>query len=101
MKTIGAREVEEGGDILIGSRSEIFQVENSSTISIGFLMVSLVTIRVSLEEVCLPSFEVLNCWLNLVASYLDDENESPLKMALWCGPRIASLPLPRYVARGD
>ena len=21
--------------------------------------------------------------------------------ALWCGPRIASLPLPRYVVRGD
>ena len=33
---------------------------------------SLVTIRVSLEEVCLPSFEVLNCWLKFVASCLDD-----------------------------
>ena len=43
-------------------------------------MVSLVTIRVSLEEVCLPSFEVLNCWLNLVASCLDDENELPFKV---------------------
>ena len=36
-------------------------------------MVSFVTTRVSLEEVCLPSFGVLNCWLNLVASCLDDE----------------------------
>ena len=47
-------------------------------------MVSLVTTRVSLEEVCLPSFEVLNCWLNcwlnLVASCLDDENMIPLKV---------------------
>ena len=46
-------------------------------ISIGFLLVSLVTNRVSLE-VC-PSFEVLNCLLNLAASCLDDENEIPLK----------------------
>ena len=43
-------------------------------------MVSLVTTRVSLEEVCLPCFEVLNCWLNLVGSCLDDENEIPLKV---------------------
>ena len=40
----------------------------------------LVTTSVSLEEVCLPSFEVLNCWLNLVASFLDAENEIPLKV---------------------
>ena len=43
-------------------------------------MVSLVTTRVSLGEVFLRSFEVLNCWLNLVASCLDDENEIPLKI---------------------
>ena len=46
-----------------------------SAISIGFLLVSLVTNRVSLEEECLPSFKVLN----LAASCLDDENEIPLK----------------------
>ena len=40
-----------------------------SAISIGFLLVSLVTNRVSLEEECLPSFEVLN----LAASCLDNE----------------------------
>ena len=45
-------------------------VVNVRTISNGFLLVSLVTTLVSLEEVCLPSFEVLNCWLNLVASVL-------------------------------
>ena len=50
-----------------------------SAISIGFLLVSLVTNRVSLEDECLPSFEVLNCLLNLAASCLDDENEIPLK----------------------
>ena len=50
-----------------------------SAISIGFLLVSLVTNRVSLEEECLPSFEVLNCLLNLAASCVDDENEIPLK----------------------
>ena len=40
----------------------------------GFILVSLIT-RVSLEEVCLPSLEVLNCWLNLVDSCLDEENK--------------------------
>ena len=55
-------------------------VVNVRTISNGFLLVSLVTTLVSLEEVCLPSFEVLNCWLYLVASCLDDENEIPLKV---------------------
>ena len=55
-------------------------VVNVCTISNGFILVSLVTTLVSLEEVCLPSFEVLNCWLNLVASCLDDENEIPLKV---------------------
>ena len=95
------REVEEGGDVLNRSRSEIFQVKilslsgptallflrlliafvtmsavKVSAISIGFLLVSLVTNRVSLEEECLPSFEVLDCLLNLAASYLVDENQS-------------------------
>ena len=55
-------------------------VVNVCAISNGFLLVSLVTTRVSHEEVCLPSFEVLNCWLNLMASCLDDENEIPLKV---------------------
>ena len=53
---------------------------NVRAISNGFLLVSLVTTRVSIEEVCLPSFEVLNSWLNLVASCLDDENEISLKV---------------------
>ena len=55
-------------------------VVNVRTISNGFLLVSLVTTLVSLEEVCLPSFEVLNCWLNLVARCLDDEKEIPFKV---------------------
>ena len=55
-------------------------VVNVCAISNDFLFVSLVTNRVSPEEVCLPSFDVLNCWLNLVASCLDDENEIPLKV---------------------
>ena len=53
---------------------------NVSAISIGFLLVSLVTNRVSLEEECLLSFDVLNCLFNLTASCLDDENEIPLKV---------------------
>ena len=48
-------------------------VVNVCAISKDFLFVSLVTSRFSLEEVCLPSFDVLNCWLNLVARCLDDE----------------------------
>ena len=52
---------------------------NVCAISNGFLLVSHVTTCVSLEEMCLPRFEVLNSWLNLVASCLDDKNELPLK----------------------
>ena len=55
-------------------------VVNVCAISKDFLFVSLVTNRVLLEEVCLPHFDVLNCWLNLAASCLDDENELPLKV---------------------
>ena len=69
---------------------------NVSAISNGFLLVFLVTTRVSIEEVCLPSFEVLNCWLNLVASCFDDENEIPLKViASFSASRLAlpSIPL--------
>ena len=71
-------------------------VVNVRTISTGFLMVSLVTTLVSLEEICLPSFEVLNRWLNLVTSCLDDENEIPLKViASFSASRFAlpSIPL--------
>ena len=53
---------------------------NVRAISNIFLLVSLVSTQVSLEEICLPRFEVLNCWLNLVASCLDYENEIPLKV---------------------
>ena len=53
---------------------------NVSVISIGFLLVSLVPNRLSLEEECLPSFEVVNRLLNLAASCLDDENAIPLKV---------------------
>ena len=56
-------------------------------------MVSLVTTLVSLEEVCLPGFEVLNCWLNLVASCLDDENENPLKVIASFSASGFALPL--------
>ena len=69
---------------------------NVSAISIGFLLFSLVINRVSLEEECLPSFEVLNCLLNLAASCLYDENEIPLKViALFSAVRFAlpSIPL--------
>ena len=48
-------------------------VVNVCAIAKDSLFVSLVTNRVSLEEVCLPSFDVLNCWLNLAASCWDDE----------------------------
>ena len=52
---------------------------NVRVISNSFLLVSLVTTRVSLEEVCLSSFEVFNCWLNLVAICLYDENEDSIE----------------------
>ena len=69
-----------------------------SAISIGFLLVSLVTNRISLEEECLPSFEVLNCLLNLAASCVDDENEIPLKeIASFSAVRFALPPIPLIV----
>ena len=55
-------------------------VVNVCAISKDFLFVSLVTNRVSLEEVCFPSIDVLTYWLNLAAICLDDENELPLKV---------------------
>ena len=72
----------------------------------NFLLVSLVTNLVSLEEECLPSFEVLNCLLNLAASCLDDENEILLKViasfsavhfALWSIPLIIIHSMVRFV----
>ena len=56
-------------------------VMNVCAISKDFLFVSLVLIGSHLKKcvVCLPSFDVLNCWFNLVASCFDDENEIPLK----------------------
>ena len=54
---------------------------NVRVISNGFLLVpSSLLGSLSLEEVYLPSFEVLNYWLKLVASCLDDENEILLKV---------------------
>ena len=63
---------------------------NVSAISIGFLLVSLVTNRVSLEVEILPIFEVLNCFFNLAASCLDDDNEMALNViALFSAVRFA------------
>ena len=53
---------------------------NICAISKDFLFVHLVINWVSPKYVCLPSLDVLNCWLNLAASCLDDENELPLKV---------------------
>ena len=66
---------------------------NVCAISKDFLFDSLVTNRVSHEEVCLPSFDVLNCWLNLVASCLDDENEILLKVIASFSASRFALPL--------
>ena len=52
---------------------------NVRDISNTFLLVSLITIRISLE-VCPPSVQVFNCWLNLVATCLDDDYELPFKV---------------------
>ena len=54
--------------------------ENVCAISKNLLFVTLVNFRVSPEEVCLLSLDVLNCWLNLVATCLDNKNELPFKV---------------------
>ena len=75
-------------------------VVNVRAIAKDYLFVSLVTNRVSLEEVCLPSFDVLNCWLNLAAICLDDENDLPLKViAPFSASRFALLSIPLMVLR--
>ena len=72
---------------------------DACAISKDFLFVSLVTNQVSLEEVCLPRFDVLNCWLNLVASCLDDENEISLKViASFSDSRFALPSIPLIVS---
>ena len=63
-------------------------VVNVCAISKDFLFVSLVTNRVSLEEVCLPSFDMLN----LVAICLDDENEISLNVIASFSPSFNSSP---------
>ena len=75
--------------LLIALRT-VDPVVNVCAIFKDLLFVSLVTNRVSLEKVCLTSFDVLNCLLNLVDSCLDDENEIPLKV-------IASFSVSRFV----
>ena len=59
-----------------------------SAISIGFPLVSLVSNRVSLEEECLPSFEVLNCLLNLAASCVEDEEIASFSAVRFSLPSI-------------
>ena len=51
--------------VCINSRRYVCCSECNVVSNECFLFVSLANTRVSLEEVCLPSFEVLNCWLNL------------------------------------
>ena len=65
---------------------------NVCAISKDFLFVSLVTNRVSAEEVRLPSFNVFNCWVNLAASCLDDENELSLKVIALFSASCFTLP---------
>ena len=78
----------------------MLQVEDAEFVGAIGLTISavLVTTLVFLEEVCLPSFEVLNCWLNVVASCLDDENEIPLKLiASFSASRFALPSIPFIV----
>ena len=41
---------------------------------------------------CVPSFDVMNCWLNLAVICLDDENELPLKVIASFSASRFSLP---------
>ena len=52
-------------------------VEQDPSVGPHFLFVSLVTNRVSPEEVCLPIFDVLT----MTPSCLDDEIDLPLKVS--------------------
>ena len=71
---------------------------NVCAISKDFLVVSLCTNRFSHEEVCLPSFDVLIVWLNMVACCLDDENELSLKIiASFSASRFALSSIPLMV----
>ena len=64
-------------------------VVNVCAISKDFLFVSLVLIGSHLKK-CV--FDELNCWLNLAASCLDDENELPLKVIVTFSASRFALP---------
>ena len=58
----------------------------------------LVSSWATLLLICLHSFEVLNCLLNMAASCLDYENEIHLKVIdLFCAVRFALLSIPLIV----
>ena len=64
---------------LSGPNALLFLQLLIALVTMSAMKVSAISNQISLEEECLPSFEVLNCLLNLVASCVDDENEIPLR----------------------
>ena len=55
-------------------------VVNITAVSLGFRRTSLDTNRVSREELCLPSFDVVNCSLNWLAICFGEDTWEPLKV---------------------
>ena len=70
---------------------------NVSAIAIGFLLVSLVTNRVYIEEECLPSFEVLiqNPFLTAQSTQIKSVISVPIKDFIHHYPRALFNDIPR------
>ena len=73
-----------------------YEIRIECAISKGLVLVSFVTNRISLEEVCTASFKVFNCLMNLVTSRMDNDNELQVKVIAslsdWC-LALTSIPL--------
>ena len=67
-------------------------VVNVGAVSSDFLLASLDTYRVSCEEECMPSFDVVNCLLNLLAMSFGDEVGFSLKTIASFSAVVVDLP---------
>ena len=65
---------------------------NVGAVSCDFFLASLDTYRVSCEEECMPSFDVMNCLLNLLAMSFGDEVGFSLKTIASFSAVVVDLP---------
>ena len=74
-------------------------VVNVAAVSCDFFLASLDTYRVSCEEECMPSFDVVNCLLNLLAMSFGDEIGFSLKTIASFSAVVVDLPSIALIVR--